>query len=333
MHAAAMRDHFDVIVVGGAAAGLSAALILGRSRRSVLVVDAGEPRNASAEGIHNWLGREGASPAELGRVGREEVASYGVEVTAGRIVATSATDGDGTDPVGFSVTFDSGAVVTARRVVVASGAVDVLPEVPGLAEQWGRGVVHCPFCHGWEVRDQRIGVLVTTPNGAHHALMFRALSDDVTAFVADPTLVDDTALAGLRARGITVAHDSVAAVESEGDRLTGVTLGSGDFVALDALAAASTVEAQMDFLAGVGLRATDFVVGDHRFGSALPVDGVGQTSVRGVYAAGNVTAPMATVIASAAAGTAVGAAVHGDLVQADLAAAVTAAASPLQSTR
>ncbi|WJY00734.1 NAD(P)/FAD-dependent oxidoreductase [Curtobacterium sp. 458] len=334
-----MRDHFDVIVVGGAAAGLSAALILGRSRRSVLVVDAGEPRNAPAAGIHNYLGREGASPAELGRVGREEVAAHDVEVTAGRIVATSATDGDGTDAVGFSVTFDSGAVVTARRLVVASGAVDVLPEVPGLAEQWGRGVVHCPFCHGWEIRDRRIGVLVTTPNGAHHALMFRALSDDVTAFVADETLVDDTALAGLRARGITVVRQPVAAVESEGDRLTGVALGSGEFVALDALAAASTVEARVDFLSGVGLEATDFVVGDHRFGSALTVDGVGQTAVRGVYAAGNVTAPMATVIASAAAGTAVGAAVHGDLVQAELAEAVAAAAasgsgSPrVQSTR
>ncbi|MEK6311919.1 MAG: thioredoxin reductase, partial [Curtobacterium sp.] len=152
-------------------------------------------------------------------------------------------------------------------------------------------------------------------------------SDDVTAFVTDPALVDDTALAGLRARGIAVVRQSVAAVESEGDRLTGVTLGSGDFVALDALAAASTAEARVDFLAGVGLAATDFVVGGHRFGSALAVDGVGQTPVRGVYAAGNVTAPMATVIASAAAGTAVGAAVHGDLVQADLAAAVAAAAA------
>ncbi len=326
-----MRDHHDVIVIGGAAAGLSAALVLGRSRRSVLVVDAGEPRNAPADGVHNYLGREGTSPAELGRVGREEVAAYGVEVTAGRIVATSATDGDGTDPVGFSVTFDSGAVVTARRLVVASGAVDVLPEVPGLAEQWGRGVVHCPFCHGWEIRDQRIGVLVTTPNGAHHALMFRALSDDVTAFVTDPTLVDDSAMAGLRARGIQVVHESVAAVESVGDRLAGVTLASGEFVALDALAAASTAEARVDPLAGIGLEATDAVVGGHRFGSALPVDGAGQTTVRGVYAAGNVTAPMATVIASAAAGTAVGAAVHGDLVQAELAAAVEAAAR--QSTR
>lgn len=322
-----MRDHYDVIVIGGAAAGLSAALILGRSRRSVLVVDAGEPRNAPAEGVHNYLGREGAAPSELARVGREEVAAYGVEVTAGRIVAASATGGDGVDPVGFSVTTDSGTVVTARRLVVASGAVDVLPEVPGLAEQWGRGAVHCPFCHGWEVRDRRIGVLVTTPFGAHHALMFRALSDDVTAFVTDPALVDDTARAGFAARGISVVDASVARVLSSEGVLTGVELATGEVVGLDALAAASTAEARVDFLAGLGLVAADQLVGDFRVGGALTVDAAGQTNVRGVYAAGNVASPMATVIASAAAGTQAGAAVHGDLVQADLAAALAGVAA------
>ncbi|MBF4587851.1 NAD(P)/FAD-dependent oxidoreductase [Curtobacterium sp. VKM Ac-2887] len=321
-----MRDHYDVIVIGGAAAGLSAALVLGRSRRSVLVVDAGEPRNAPSAGAHNYLGREGIAPAELSAIGRDEVAAYGVEVTAGRIVAASATTGDGTDPVGFSVTLDSGTVVTARRLVVASGAVDVLPQVPGLAEQWGRGVVHCPFCHGWEIRDQRIGVLVTTPNGVHHALMFRALSEHVTAFVTDPALVDDTALAGLRARGMEVVDDTVTQVLSSEGTLTGVTLGSGEVVELDALAAASTAEARVDFLSGLGLVATDQFMGDFRYASALTVDPAGQTSVRGVYAAGNVAAPMATVIASAAAGVQAGAAAHGDLVQADLAAALAAAA-------
>lgn len=320
-----MPAHFDVIVIGGSAAGLSAALILGRSRRSVLVVDSGEPRNAPAAGAHNYLGHEGVAPTELVRIGRDEVAAYGVQVTAGRIVATSATSattGDGHDTVGFSVTLDSGEVVTARRLVVASGAVDVLPEVPGLAEQWGRGVVHCPFCHGWEIRDQRIGVLVTTPNGAHHALMFRALSNRVIVFLTEPALMDDTALAGLAARGISVIEGPVAAVVSEGDRLTGVRLGDGSYVELDALATASRPEARVGFLSGLGLAVTDQFMGDHRFATALTVDATGQTAVRGVYAAGNVTAPMATVIASAAAGTQTGAAVHGDLVQADLAVAL-----------
>ncbi len=320
-----MSDHHDVIVIGGSAAGLSAALILGRSRRSVLVVDSGEPRNAPAAGAHNYLGREGVAPAELTRIGRDEVAAYGVRVTAGRVVAASATTGDAADPVGFSVTLDSGAVVTARRLVVASGAVDVLPQVPGLAEQWGRGVVHCPFCHGWEIRDQRIGVLVTTPNGAHHVLMFRALSDRVTAFVTDRALLDDTDRAGLAARGVPVVTDPVTAVVSEGDRLTGVALASGSSVELDALATASRPEARVDFLSGLGLTATEQFMGDFSYATALTVDAAGQTPVRGVYAAGNVTNPMATVVASAAAGTQAGAAVHGDLVQADLAAALAGA--------
>jgi thioredoxin reductase (NADPH) len=322
-----MSDTHDVIVIGGGAAGLSAALILGRSRRSVLVVDAGEPRNAPAAGVHNYLGQEGTAPLELTRIGRQEVAQYGVRVTSGRLVAAAAGPVADGDPVGFTATLDSGEQVSARRVVVASGTVDVLPDVPGLAEQWGRGVVHCPFCHGWEVRDQRIGVLVSTPFGAHHALMFRALSEDVTAFVTDPALVSDADLAGFRARGIRVVHDRVARVLSSDGALTGVTLGDGTTVELDALATSSAPEARVAGLEGLGLAAVDQFMGDFRFGSALPVGPTGETDVRGVYAAGNVSAPMATVIASAAAGTQVGAAVHGDLVQADLAAALALSAA------
>lgn len=320
-----MSDSTDVLVIGGGAAGLAAALILGRSRRSVLVVDAGEPRNAPAAGVHNYLGREGIAPGDLVRTGRDEVAQYGVRVTAGRIVAASAgpvTDGD---PVGFTLTLDSGATVSARRVVVASGAVDVLPDVPGLAEQWGRGVVHCPFCHGWEVRDRRIGVLVTTPFGAHQTHMWRALSEHVTVFADGPDRLTDADLAGFRARGVDVVTERVVSVDSVDGVLSGVTLADGSTVGLDALAAASTAEARVAGLEGIGVVAVDQVMNDHRFGSAVPVGPTGATDVPGVWAAGNVASPMATVAVSAAAGTTAGAAVHGDLVQADLAAAMSLA--------
>jgi thioredoxin reductase len=317
-----MSELHDVIVVGGGAAGLSAALILGRSRRSVLVVDAGEPRNAPAEGVHNYLGQEGTAPRDLVRVGRQEVARYGVAVTDGRIVAASAAPVTDDDPVGFRLTLDTGEVVAARRVVIAGGGVDLLPDVPGLAEQWGRGVVHCPFCHGWEVRDRRIGVLVTTPAGAHQVQMFRALSDDVTAFIADPSVVDDTTLAGFVARGVKVVHASIARVLSDGDHLSGVELPDGSVVGLDALAAASRVEAQVDWAAGLGLTSVDQEANGSRFGRVLAVDALGKTEVPGVYAAGNVANAMLTVIGSAAAGTQTGAAVHGDLLQADVAAAL-----------
>jgi thioredoxin reductase len=296
-----MSEHFDVIVVGGGPAGLSAALILGSSLRSVLVVDAGEPRNAPAEGVHNFLGREGTAPLDLARIGRQEVARYGVTVTDGRVVGA------------------------ARRLVVAGGAVDVLPDVPGLAEQWGHGVVHCPFCHGWEVRDRRIGVLVTSAAGAHQVQMFRALSDDVTAFLTDPDLVDDTVLAGFSARNIRVVDSTVTRVLTEGGVLSGVELPDGSVVGLDALAAASRVEARVDWAAGLGLTTVQQEANGTVFGQVLAVDGLGKTDVPGVSAAGNVANAMLTVVGSAAAGTQTGAAVHGDLLQADVAAALAGA--------
>ena len=171
------RQQYDVVIIGGGAAGLSGAVALARSRRSVLVVDAGRPRNAPADGVHNYLGREGTPPGELLAIGRAEVAGYGGEVVPGVVTgARREDDGD------FRVTLDDGREVSARRLLVATGLVDELPDLPGVAERWGRDVLHCPYCHGWEVRDQAIGILATGPTAVHQALLFRQLSDDVTFF-------------------------------------------------------------------------------------------------------------------------------------------------------
>src|SRR5512133_835933 len=175
-----IEQQYDVVVVGGGAAGLSGAVALARSRRSVLVVDAGEPRNAPAAGVHNYLGREGVPPADLLAAGRAELASYGGRVAAGRAVAARPWERPGT---GFVVTLDDGRVVAARRLLVATGLVDGLPDVAGVRERWGRDVLHCPYCHGWEVRDQAIGVLWRNPLSLHQALLFRQLSADVVLFL------------------------------------------------------------------------------------------------------------------------------------------------------
>jgi thioredoxin reductase (NADPH) len=334
------KNRYDVVVVGGSAAGLSAALTLGRSRRSVLVVDAGEPRNASADGVHNYLGQEGTAPADLARVGRAEVARYGVQVTDGRIVATAAETADTADGqhrIAFRLDLEDGRSVGARRIVVASGAVDVLPDVPGLAEQWGRGVVHCPYCHGWEVRDRRIGVLLTSAMQVHQAHLFRQLSADVTVFVTDPALVDEDARERFDARGIRVVDGPVARVLSDGATLSGVELADGRVVGVDALAVASSVEARIGFLAGVGLEPEDQLVNGARFGSVVPMKGPttgpapmgpsGETAVRGIWAAGNVTNVGTVVIAASAAGTGVGAQCNADLVAEDVELAVASQAS------
>src|SRR5579859_5773744 len=142
---------YDVVVVGGGAAGLSGALLLARSRRSVLVIDAGEPRNAPAAAAHGFLSRDGVSPLELLQLGRAEVRGYGGQLTQARVLSVAR----GEDA--FSLTLDDASVVSARRLLVASGLVDELPDVPGVRERWGRDVLHCPYCHGWEVRDQAVG--------------------------------------------------------------------------------------------------------------------------------------------------------------------------------
>src|SRR3954470_17042604 len=155
MKEAAVEQQYDVVVIGGGAAGLSAGVALSRARRSVLVVDAGKPRNAPAHGVHNYLGREGSAPADLLADGRAAVAGYGGEVVAGSVVAAERIPGE---EIRFRVVLGDGEVV-ARRLLVATGLVDELPDLPGVRELWGTDVLHCPYCHGWEVRDQAIGIL------------------------------------------------------------------------------------------------------------------------------------------------------------------------------
>src|ERR671928_787341 len=165
---------YDVVVVGGAAAGLSAALVLGRARRRVAVIDADAPRNAPAAHMHGFLSRDGMPPADLLAAGRAELAQYGVELVADRVV--------GIEP-GFVVRLAGGRVLRARRILLTTGVRDELPGIPGVRDRWGRDLLHCPYCHGWEVRDQPLGVLGTQPAAVQHAQLVRQWSDDVVFFV------------------------------------------------------------------------------------------------------------------------------------------------------
>ena len=312
----------DVVVIGGGAAALSGALALGRSCRSVLVLDAGEPRNAPAAHAHNYLGREGVPPRELLAIGREEVSQYGVRVLEARVAGVRAQDGD---DLAFTVTTDDGREHSARRVLVATGLVDVLPEVPGLAERWGRDVLHCPYCHGWEVRGQRVAVLATGPMATHQALLFRQLTDQVTVVVADPAAhpgEDD--LERLAARGIAVLSDPPLEVLSTDAALSGLRLASGEVLACDAVVVSPRFEACADFLAPLGLTAEPFEAGGVLLGTAVPADPTGATAVPGVWVAGNVADPTAQVIAAAAAGLRAGAMINADLVEEETRAAVAA---------
>jgi thioredoxin reductase len=316
-----MRD-WDVVVVGGGAAGLSGALMLARARRSVLVVDAEAPRNAPAAGVHGLLGRDGTPPAELLTRGRAEVSSYGGEIARGE-VETVERDGDR-----FVVRLAGGGTLHARRLLVTTGLVDELPDVAGLPERWGRDVVHCPYCHGWEVRDRAIGVLATGPMSVHQALLFRQWSDDVTLFTHRAPAPDPEQAERLAARGIAMVTGEVAAVEVAGDRLTGLRLADGTVIAREVVAVAPRMVARAGLLASLGLPAVEHPSG---LGEYVPADPTGRTEVPGVWVAGNVSDLTAQVGGAAAAAAVAAAHINADLVTEQTDAAVAAYRDPFSA--
>jgi thioredoxin reductase/SAM-dependent methyltransferase len=283
----------------------------------VLVVDAGEPRNAPAAtsiraGVHNYLGREGTAPGDLTAIGRAEVEGYGGVVRRGRVVSAAASDAGG-----FVLGLEGGEEVRARRVVLATGVVDELPEVAGLRERWGRDVIHCPYCHGWEVRDRRVGVLATSPMALHHVGLIRQLTADVVLLANDALVPERPAADELDARGVEVVTGAVAALEVADDALRGVRLADGTVVALDALLVPTIGRARAEVATMLGVATAEQRMGETLFGEVIEVDARGETAVPGVWAVGNVTDVAATVIASAAAGTKTGAMVNADLVAED----------------
>ncbi|GJF21862.1 NAD(P)/FAD-dependent oxidoreductase [Streptomyces sp. HO565] len=309
-----LTGKYDVIVVGGGAAGLSAALVLGRARRRTLVVDAGEPRNAPSDHMQGYLTRDGMSPAEFLALGREEIARYGVELVRDR--AVEVTRGED-----FAVELAGGRTVRARRLIVTTGLKDELPDVPGVAERFGRDVLHCPFCHGWEVRDERFGVLATSPLSVHQALMVSGWSDDVTLFlhtVAEEELSDDD-LRRLSAAGVKVVPGEVAELRVEDDRLTGVrlaggaTCGGGSVHDRSVLFVAPRAVPQTGLMERLGAE-----LQETPFGAYPVVDPTGRTTVPGVWTAGNALGFAEQVVHAASGGYRAASAIVGDLIMSDL---------------
>ena len=299
-----MNRH-DVVIIGGGAAGLSAGLVLGRARRRVAIVDAGEPRNAPAAHMQGFLSRDGMPPRDLLVAGRAEVAGYGVELVADRVVGIED---------GFVVRLADGRALEARRLLLATGATDDLPAIDGARERWGRDLLHCPYCHGWEVRDQPLGVLGTHPAAVQHALLVRQWSDDVVYFTHTTAPTADE-LVQLDARGIRVVDGVVTRLDVVDDALAGVELVDGRVVPRRAvfIRPANRLHAA-DLVAGLGCELDEL--------GFVAVDRSGRTSVPGVWAAGNVVDPRVQVITAAGMGSAAAIAINADLVAEDVDAAV-----------
>ncbi|WP_326700047.1 NAD(P)/FAD-dependent oxidoreductase [Streptomyces sp. NBC_01754] len=317
------EQRYDVVVVGGGAAGLSGALALSRARRSVLVVDACGPRNAPASHAHNYLGREGVPPLELLATGRAEAAGYGAEIVEGEVVAAERLPGGG-----FRVVREDGSAVEARRLLVTTGLVDELPPVPGVAERWGRDVLHCPYCHGWEVRNRPVGILAAGPMAVRQALLWRQWTDDVVLFRHTAPDFTDEEYEQLAARSVAVVDGEVAALEVAGDRLTGIRLASGTVISREAVVVQPRFTARSGVLEGLGLAPTEMEVAGQALGSYIAADPTGATELPGVWVAGNVTNPMEQVIGSAAAGLKAASVINMDLVTEDTRRAVEARRAP-----
>jgi thioredoxin reductase len=298
-----MDETWDCIVVGAGAAGLSAALVLGRARRRTLVVDAGEQSNLPAEGIGGLLGQDGRPAAEFYAAGRKEIAAYpSVELRSGEVVWGERLDD------GFLLELADGSRERARRVLLATGMEYRYPSLPGIAERWGGSVFHCPFCHGWEVRDRPLAVLDRGATGAQRAILLRAWSEDVTLLSNGPAELEAEEAERLRAAGIPVDERPVTGLRGPEDTLTAVVFADGGEHACQGLLVPITLHQRSTLAEQLGA----VTVAARLAADAVEIDASFHTNVPGLSAAGDATPHMPSVANSVAAGSSAAAMiVHG----------------------
>lgn len=302
------EELFDVAIIGGGPAGLSAGVALARALRSVLVIDAGGQRNLKAEGVHGFLSREGMSPQELLDAGRDELVQFGGKAVTG-FAKSARRDGDI-----FVLSLDDGSTWTAKRLLITSGITDELPDLPGVAERWGRDVLYCPYCHGYEIRNHNVGVLAADAHAVLQALTFRQWTPDVTLLLNGAVTLSPEESEQLDARNVQVVEGSVRGLVVQDDRLAGVTLDDGSALPLEVLVVSPATVSKANMLQALGLEPDCLEEGP---GTRLPTDESGLTSCPGVWAAGNATDVAAQVMTAAAAGLKAAAAINADLVLED----------------
>lgn len=307
------ENHWDVAVIGGGSSGLSAALTLVRARRRVIVLDGAAPRNRFAAHMHGVLGHDGKSPLRLLADGRDEIEAHGGVVMHTDVVETRR-HGDG-----FTVGTSDGQTMWARRLVVATGLRDELPDVEGLAEQWGRGVVVCPYCDGYEVRDGRIGILATGPGSVFQAQLLRQWSESIIYLADTVGAPEGEDAVAFQARGIRVEEGPVRRVTADGDRLIGVEMHDGRIIELDSIFTAPRPVPLDEPLRQLGAERVE-----RPAGSFVAVDQTGRTSVEGVWAIGNVVNEAANVAISIGAGALAAGALNHELILDDVRSAVDA---------
>ncbi len=302
-----MQNEWECAIVGGGAAGLSAALVLGRARRRTLIIDAGEQNNLAAHGIGGLLGHDGRPPADLYADGRRELAKYpSVQFVEGQVTGATAQDG----PT-FRLELADGSVRHAQRLLLAGGMEYEYPDIPGLHDHWGRSAFHCPFCHGWEARDQALAVLADGDRAVHMALLLRAWTDDIVVLTNGPSSLNDDQNRALADAGVRVDERKVVEFASHNDELAAVVFADGEELRREGVLVASALRQRSGLATQLGVRTAP--PGPAAI-DAVVVDPINRTSVPGVFAAGDVCAQMPQVAAAIASGSAAATAIVQSLV-------------------
>ena len=293
----------DAIIIGGSFAGLSAAMYIARAQRSVCIIDTGSPRNRFAAHSHGFFTQDGSEPGTMLATARSQVAAYPTATFIEGEAIGAARERDG-----FSVRLATGEALESTRLVLAFGISDELPAIPGLAERWGRSVLHCPYCHGYEFSGQRLGVLHVSPMSPHQAMLI-AEWGPTTLYLNGASQPDDASLAQLQKRGVAIEPAAVRALQGEGAELSAIELADGRTSGVDALYLGPRTRLNSDMAQRLGCE-----LDEGRFGSIIRTDDAKMTTVSGVYAAGDITRDVHNVTWASADGVTAGMAVHRSLV-------------------
>ena len=296
---------YETIIVGGSFAALSAAIYLARARRSVLVLDSGAPRNRFAAASHGFFAQDGSDPKVMLETMRGQVAAYPTV----HFQDQKAVDADRDDNA-FRVTLADGKSVIGARLLLAFGVTDILPDIPGLAERWGQTVIHCPYCHGYEFREKRLGVLNLSPASLHQASLIPEWGP--TTFFLNGAILEPEAKAALKRRGVVVEPERIEGLVGEGTSLSAVRLANGAERPINALFIGPVNRFNSDIPERLGC-----IIEQGPLGSIVTVDDMKATSVEGVYAAGDITRMGHTVTFACADGVMAALAIHRSLVFGD----------------
>ncbi|MDN3585166.1 NAD(P)/FAD-dependent oxidoreductase [Pedobacter aquatilis] len=299
-----MNMIYDVIIIGGSYAGLSAALALGRAKRNVLIIDSNKPCNKQTPHSHNFLTHDGDKPSEISAIAKAEVLTYPtVKFIDGEAISAKEFNNR------FEVTLADESIFTSRKILLATGLMDVLPEIPGFKECWAISVIHCPYCHGYEVKDEKVGILLNGDMAFDMSKMIHHWNNDVTLLTNGLSQLTEEQSSLLKSKSIKIIETKLSAIQHQDGYLNNIVFQNGEKLNLAALYAKPKMVQHSDIYAKLNCEINQ--------NGLLVVDAFQKTTNYGVYAAGDCTTMFRSLAAATAAGSMAGAMINKDLIWED----------------